>query len=162
MPRLHPGPGPGAAGGLATEATLLQVATYTQYPYGRAGESYGAGGLTVAYSATPLTLNAADANSEVVPDQCVLSALDLRIYTVVPAATRVTCYLAEDALGLYPVTYPATIPWVLSRTAANYVISYLIDRSYRRSAAGAAGILYLHAFLDAGTCDFIARLRWLP
>jgi hypothetical protein len=163
MPRLHPGPGPGAAGGLATEATLQLVRDYLQYPNGRAGESYGAGALTNVWSTTLLTLNGADALSALVPDRCLLEAIDFAFDTILAGATQITCYVSEDAAGLYSLTYPATIAWVAAPGGLRFVGSYLIGRAYRRSAAaGAAGTLYLQAFLNAGTANVVARLRWLP
>jgi hypothetical protein len=143
MPRVHPGGGSGGGG------------------YGATGHSYGAGGLTVAYAATELTADVADA-AAAVPDDCLLSSLDLAIDTVAGGAAALSdVYLSEDAAGLYPLSHPVDVTWIESATVGHYVATVEIDRVYHLSDEGTAGSVFPMARTDVGTCNIVARLRWV-
>jgi len=143
MPRIHPGGGSSGGG------------------YGSTGFSYGAGGLTAAYTHIHLTINAADDQSSEVPDDCLLSILDLAIDTVVGAASLADIYLSEDDGGLYPLSHPVDVTWIESATPGHYVASVEINRVYHLSQVGTADTVFLQARTNVGTCNIVARLRWV-
>jgi hypothetical protein len=127
------------------------------------GFGYAAGPVTAVYSTCAVGVSLADGLSSDFPDHCHLSALDIACDTLAGGFTTLTCYLSEDAAGLYPICHPSTIPLVLGTTAVRYVASYLVERERRLTGVSTlAGKLYLQVKGNAGTCNLVARLGYLP
>lgn len=122
--------------------------------------AYGAAALTNAYAAVALTVNAADANSAVVPTECWLGHLSISIDTVAGGASLSGFYLSEDAAGKYPITAAVDLTWIVSATATFYILVVDIDTPYKLSAAGVGNTIYAQTKLNAGTANGIFRLFW--
>lgn len=126
------------------------------------------GSLTNAKQIFPLTLNtSAEAFSELVADSCRLHKFEAELTVLAGGATSLIWNLAKDVDGnraLTPEVTSAIVPGATSTASGGVAAILDVDRKPLTGATSwVAGIVYLVARLNAGTCTFPkGLLYWVP
>lgn len=120
--------------------------------------------LTASNLVIPLTRNANQPKSALVPESVWLDHIRIDLDTIAGGASALTFFLARDAAGNRPITAPVTVtiaPGALDATKGAVVRALSLPH-INLGAAGidVEGTLYLVAALNVGTANGNSFLFW--